>query len=114
MVTKKNIIIPIYGYALTIIIFDNWEDLRNHVPDHVFESSSLGVVLNDFGRGLVAIQYGAESTIAHESLHIVENIWRYIGYDSIEGNNEVGAYLLTYIFEQIKKVYDKHSLSNKL
>lgn len=113
MITKKNIKVPIYKYALTIIIFDNWYDLEGYIPDYVFETKSLGVVLNDGGSGLVAIQNGAESTIAHESLHLVESIWKFIGYDSIEGNNEVGAYLLTYLYEEIKKVYDRHRLSSK-
>ena len=113
MITKRNIRVPIYKYGLTIIIFDNWYDLEGHIPDDILEERALGVVLNNGGSGLVAIQNGAESTIAHESLHLVESIWKFIGYDSMEGNNEVGAYLLTYLYEEIKKVYDKHRLSSK-
>lgn len=108
MITRRNVTVPIYGYKLTIVIFDNWLDLEGIIPDKELSNPAKGLVLNDYGRGLVAIEYGQESTITHEAFHLVECIWNYIGYDSIEGNNEVGAYLITFLYEEIKKVYDKH------
>ena len=38
------------------------------------------------------------SSIAHESEHIKNAIWRYIGYEPQRDNDEVDAYLLTYIY----------------
>ena len=28
MITKKNMIIPIFDYKLTVLIFDKWEELE--------------------------------------------------------------------------------------
>jgi hypothetical protein len=38
--------------------------------------------------------------IAHESEHIKNAIWRYIGYEPQRDNDEVDAYLLTYIYNK--------------
>ena len=105
MITKRNIKVPIYKYGLTIIIFDNWYDLEGHIPDYVFETKSLGVVLNNGGTGLVAIRNGAESTIAHESLHLVESIWKFIGYDSIEGNRPLLPRSWSYVADALLGAY---------
>lgn len=36
------------------------------------------------------------------------SIWRYIGYTPQEDNDEVDAYLITYIYDKITSVFYKH------
>ena len=46
--------------------------------------------------------------IAHESEHVKNAIWRFIGYEPQRDNDEVDAYLLTYIYNKITDVFYKH------
>ena len=43
-----------------------------------------------------------------EAEHIKNSIWRYIGYTPQEDNDEVDAYLITYIYDKITSVFYKH------
>lgn len=40
-------------------------------------------------------------------------IWRYIGYTPQEDNDEVDAYLITYIYDKIVSVFYKHDRAAK-
>lgn len=57
---------------------------------------------------LVAINSKRGSSIIHEAEHIKNSIWRYIGYTPQEDNDEVDAYLITYIYDKITSVFYKH------
>lgn len=35
MISKKKIIIPIYKYKLTIVIFDNWDEIKSLLKDYI-------------------------------------------------------------------------------
>lgn len=48
------------------------------------------------------------SSIVHEAEHIKNHIWQYIGYTPQRDNDEVDAYLLTYIYDKITQVFYKH------
>lgn len=48
------------------------------------------------------------SSIVHEAEHIKNHIWQYIGYTPQRDNDEVDAYLLTYIYNKITQVFYKH------
>ena len=45
--------------------------------------------------------------------HIKNAIWRYIGYEPQRDNDEVDAYLLTYIYNKITDVFYKHDKAAK-
>ena len=60
------------------------------------------------GASLVAINSKRGSSIIHEAEHIKNSIWRYIGYTPQEDNDEVDAYLITYIYDKITSVFYKH------
>lgn len=47
-------------------------------------------------------------SIVHEAEHIKNHIWQYIGYTPQRDNDEVDAYLLTYIYDKITQVFYKH------
>lgn len=101
--------IPIFDYALTIVIFDKWEELKGLVPNEGLEHESRAVTVYNENSALVAVNAKRGSSIAHEALHVVNRVWNFIGYEPQSDNDEVSAYLLTYIYEKITDVYYKHT-----
>lgn len=110
MITRKRINIPIFNYTIIIVIFDKWSDLIDILPDNIYhEGSSTGITVNYGNYSLVCIDKKKYSTIVHEAGHLVNSIWRFIGYTPSRDNDEPSQYLLTYIFEKIEEVWKKHS-----
>ena len=111
MVLQRKMIIPIFDFKLTVLIYDNWDEIKhNFQPTDV---APKGVTSYSYGACLVAIRYDSESTIAHEAVHVKNAIWEYIGYTPQRDNDEVDAYLLTYIYEKIKQVFVKYNANCK-
>ena len=108
MITKRKITIPIFEYKLTIVIFDDWEELRGYLPEEEFEIEARAITLSTYGASLVAINSKRGSSIVHEAEHIKNHIWDFIGYRSQVDNDEVDAYVITYIYEKITDVFYKH------
>lgn len=110
MITNKRIVIPIFEYPIRIVIFDNWSDLEGILDDDLLrEGSSRGITVNYNNYSLVCINRKHYSTIVHEAGHLVNSIWRHIGYNPSRDNDEPSQYLLTYIFEKIEAVWKKHN-----
>lgn len=107
MITKRNIKIPIFNYRVNILIFDNEQD----ISDLYNSKNSRGFVLDFSNYSVVGIRYPNEHSIIHESEHLKNSIWNYIGYTPQSGNDEVDAYLITYIYLRILEVYRKHQES---
>ena len=93
---------------MTILIFDDWEDLKGYIPDDIFSKPSRGVTIDYEGRCTVCCTPKHSSSVVHEDGHIKNLIWEYIGYTPMVDNDEVDQYLHTYIYEQIMKVLNKH------
>lgn len=66
------------------------------------------VTISAYGASLVAVNSRRGSSIVHEAEHIKNHIWQYIGYTPQRDNDEVDAYLLTYIYDKITQVFYKH------
>lgn len=105
MVTKKRIIIPIFDYGLTILIYDRWNEIKD-IFNTETEPRAITKALS--GSAIVAINANKPDVIIHEAEHIKNLIWDYIGYTPQRDNDEVDAYLITYIYRKIKDVYNKH------
>lgn len=105
MITQKKITIPIFDYKLTIIIFDKWDEV-SYLFDNGPEPKAITNI--QYGRSIVAINSKNEDSIVHEAEHIKNAIWEYIGYISQRDNDEVDAYLITYIYNKITDVFYKH------
>lgn len=108
MITKRKHLIPIFEYPITILIFDDWEDLKGYIPDDIFSKPSRGVTIDYEGHCTVCCTPKHSSSVVHEAGHIKNLIWEYIGYTPMVDNDEVDQYLHTYIYEQIMKVLNKH------
>lgn len=106
MVTKKKLIIPIFNYSLHVLIFDDWEEVS-----HLFDGGPepKAITATDYGRSIVAINSKRGNSIIHEAEHVKNAIWKYIGYTPQRDNDEVDAYLITYIYSKITDIYYKHN-----
>ena len=110
MITKKRLIVPIFDYSITIVIYDKWSDLEGILDDDLFrDSRANGITVNYGNYSLVCIDKKYYSTIVHEAGHLVNSIWRYIGYTPMRDNDEVDQYLVTYIYNKIVDVFYKHN-----
>jgi hypothetical protein len=108
MITKRKHLVPIFNYPITILIFDDWEDLKGYIPEDIYDEPSGGVTIDYDGRCDVCCSPKYYSSIVHEAGHIKNLIWKYIGYTPSIDNDEVDQYLHTYIYEQIVKALNKH------
>lgn len=110
MVTSRKLIVPIFDYRLDIIIYDNWNEVS-----HIFDNGPepLAVTRNLYGKSIVAVNAKSHDSIVHEAMHVVNDVWMYIGYTPIADNDEVSAYLITYIYKKINEVFQKHRLSKE-
>lgn len=114
MITCKKINIPIFDYKLTIIITDTWEEVKDKLPNQDIDLASTRAVTFSnklIGASFVAIRSDCHSSIVHESVHIKNHLWDYIGYSPQADNDEIDAYLVTYIYNKIMDVFRKHHSS---
>lgn len=107
MITQKKVKIPIFNYNLTIIIFDKWKECEGYIPNDEMEHEAKAITIHQYGSSLVAINSKRGSSIIHEAEHIKNAIWAFIGYTPQRDNDEVDAYLITYIYSKITDVFYK-------
>ena len=114
MVTQKKMVIPIFNYKLTVVIYDNCDDVRHlDYSNREAKHAPAGFTTWTYGAALVAIASNKGSSIVHEAEHVKNLIWEYIGYKPQADNDEVDAYLLTYIYNKITDVFYKHDKTAK-
>jgi len=111
MLTKRRIKIPIFNYLMFVYVFDKWEDLKNNIPDEMYNLPNCNGITIDYDTYCVVCvpsNLKRKSTLSHESGHVKNLIWKYIGYTPMRDNDEVDQYLQSYIFEIIENVIEKH------
>lgn len=107
MVTYKKMTIPIFEMVLKVYIFDDWSEISGIVND---DTKAKGATFYQDGSNkiMVVIDSKYPSTIVHESEHVKNFVWNYIGYTPQRDNDEVDAYLLKYLYNRIVEVFYKH------
>lgn len=110
MITKRKIKIPIFRVSLLIVVVDDMNECLQ-IDSKVDTASDSCVVDYNDGRVTIFVTGKDLSVVAHECLHVKNSIWYRIGYKPQADNDEVDAYLLDYIFNEVKKVIDKHNLA---
>lgn len=111
MLTKRRIKIPIFNYLMLVYVFDEWEDLRDSIPSNMYEMPNCRGLTIDYDTYCVVCvssNVTHKPTLVHESGHVKNLVWKYIGYTPQRDNDEVDQYLHTYIFEEIEKVINRH------
>lgn len=108
MVTKRTIKVPIYDYKIIIVVADTWEEAHKLYPS--IGEKAKACVLEGPNHSIIAIPPCQPDLIVHECVHLKNCIWNYIGYKPVVDNDEVDAYLVEYLFNQVSKVVAKHNL----
>lgn len=83
MITQKKMIIPIFNYKLTVVIFDKWEEMGSFLPKEEMEQEAKAITISNYGASLVGVNSKMDSSIVHEAEHVKNRIWEYIGYIAI-------------------------------
>ena len=112
MITKKNINIPIFRLKLKIVVVDDIEEALEIDTNINTEADPL-VIDHNNGTATVVIASNDMSVISHECLHVKNAVWNRIGYSPNPVNDEVDAYLVGYLFDQVSKVVAKHNLETQ-
>lgn len=105
MITQKKMIIPIFDYKLTVLIYDSWSEVRDYFDD---DEEPRGITKSWYGASLVAVNSKYAASIVHEAEHVKNEMWNYIGYRPQADNDEVDAYVITYLYNKMADVYYKH------
>lgn len=107
MITEKNIIVPIYRYALKIVIFDDFKEVKEVIPD-IDSNDSKGLLLDYGDRSIICVPPHDTLTIVHECEHAKNAIWKRIGFIPTPENDEPDAYLIEYLYKEVMKIVKKH------
>lgn len=110
--TKGKFKVPIYDFIVEVFIFDDIEEAKKEF-EGVIEGHLLGCTIEYIDRPKCKLIIPCDniSTVVHELEHIKNLIWKYIGYTPQTNNDEVDAYLITYLLEQTEKYLKKHLAS---
>lgn len=109
MITKRIIKIPIYNYKVIIVVADTMEEARKKVYSDI-RNDADACVLNCSGYSIIVVPPNQLDLVVHECIHLKNNIWNHIEYKPIADNDEVDAYLIEYLFDQVLKTINKHNL----
>lgn len=107
MITEKNVVIPIYRYALKVVVFDSLKEAKERFPD-IQSDDSKGLVLDYGDKAIICVPPNDTLTVLHECEHIKNAIWKRIGFIPTPENDEPDAYLLEYIYKEVMKIVSKH------
>ena len=102
------ILASIAGMSLIPLIFMYISSYVFKLPQDEMDTEANAITISAYGASLVAVNSRRGSSIVHEAEHIKNHIWQYIGYTPQRDNDEVDAYLLTYIYDKITQVFYKH------
>ena len=109
MISKKRFKVPIYNFIIDVCIFDKLEECKGLIPDEELTKPFLGLTCsNSGGYIIVCIDSKSKSTVIHEVEHIKNEIWCNIGYTPQINNDEPDAYLVTFLYEKIIQIFNKH------
>ncbi len=110
MLTKKRIKVPIYNITIDVCIYDKIEELKGSIPDEELNNPFLGLTCSNGSNYIVVcVNSKSKSTIVHEVEHTKNEIWSIIGHTPQRNNDEPDAYLVTYLYERIVQIFDKHT-----
>lgn len=99
---KRSVKIPIFTGRLVIYMIDTKEEYNKFCKDNVdgytYKDGILYYVVCIHDKSLL-------STLVHESVHITNYIFKQHGLKLDVNNDEAQAYITTWVFEQIHKLY---------
>jgi len=107
---RKTIRVPIYDYKFDIIWCEDHEALQKIFPDKEFPPEMDAGVLRTDGYAhmtFISADKPSPAIIGHESKHIVNDLFLYVGQELDRQNDEAECYLLTWIVAEVCKFFEK-------
>lgn len=110
MIIKKKIKIPIFFYEIMVVLTDNLQDYAKTLGYKVDENYAAFVVSEDSSLSFAVFDVNelSLSILVHETVHIVNAIFKYTGIELDVNNDETQAYLTGFIFNELLNVIKKH------
>lgn len=108
----EEIDIPIYGGKLVIMFCDNWSALKtvyeSAIGDYELDDNCDGYVFQHDLQFVVAFNRVPKgSVIAHETVHLVNKLYRDRSMELCCRNDEHQAYLTEWFFGEIENFFKK-------
>ena len=99
---QKKFTLPIFGFRYKVVIVETTEEAKKEYSD--WEDEVWGRVYTDrHGHAEVVIrETSSYASIAHECLHLKDHILSYFGVKPDYENDELDAYLLAHLFQNVK------------
>ena len=94
MITQKRMIIPIFNYKLSVVIYDDWDEVSHLDSDENRNYPPKGFTKWQYGSALVAVDAKHGSTIVHEAEHVKNLIWE-LSFSSVL------SYFNSFIFQSV-------------
>ena len=114
---KKKVKIPIYSGNMFIHLVENWKGLNKEFHfDPKLDNSMDGCVFTSSKKdGCTEFHIAFKGTpsnslIAHESVHVVNSIFKHCLIDLDLDNDEPQAYLTEWVFEEVEQFFEELKL----
>lgn len=106
MLHQKIIKIPIFNYRVYVYIFDHKKEIQDiYSTDDTWEACTLEAA--DYCSLLLPNNKYFLGNLTHECTHVKNCLFRYIGQECARDNDEIEAYILEYLLQQIYTFYQK-------
>lgn len=109
MLTEKSFIVPIYGFKVEVVVFDDLSEAQKKYPEFMSEGTKACTIeYFNCSKVKVIVPSYKYSSMVHELEHAKNLIWKAKGYKPDESNDEVDAYLLGYLYDRVDRIIRKH------
>lgn len=112
MITEKNFIVPIYGFKVSVVVFDNPKEVQEKYSE--FFTPSMNACTVDYigcSKAKLIIPSSDYGSVIHELEHVKNSIWKATGYRPQADNDEPDAYLICYLYDRVDKIIKDHLAS---
>lgn len=110
MITKKIIKVPIFEFKLRVVVFDDTKEAIEWCPEWFKEGySALTLEHIDCSKATIIIPSKYYGSTVHELEHVKNLIFKAKGIKPDINNDEVDAYLIGWLYEQVDKIVKRHN-----
>lgn len=109
MVTEKIIKVPIFEFKIKVVVFDDTKEAIEQFPEY-FKQDYLALTLEhiDTCKATIIIPSKYYGSTVHELIHVKNLLFKAKGIKPDIDNDEVEAYLVSWLYEQVDVIIKKH------
>ena len=110
MVTEKIIKVPIFDFKLRVVVFDDTKEAIEWCPEYFKQGySALTLEHTDSCKATIIIPSKYYGSTVHELVHAKNLLFKAKGIKPDVDNDEVEAYLMSWLYEQVDVIIKKHN-----